>query len=322
MAGDWRDDNPHHIGRFVQQMRKALITVPHDDDIEAVTQMVMMLQDGEIPIVDITSVREQTLDMTLDLYEDLGDIHPVWPMSLMVARNKHGNIYGTMCMFLDAHDDGNPETKVATVWESYDIVTGEPVNTGDWWSRVRKVLVLGVYNGGRSDGQPVCITGPVAWFRIALDEQGNPIDINHMYPGNITVTGDDRVRDAGVATLRDLMLNIAITCVRAYMIAGASNVELVEATYPRRIQKRLERTGTRLQTIVIKRTGKTYQHKAGQKLGGDIPQEFVRGHFAKYGIDGRGKLFGKYTGKFWIPGHVRGSIESDKEREVDYRVEA
>lgn len=35
-----------------------------------------------------------------------------------------------------------------------------------------------------------------------------------------------------------------------------------------------------------------------------------RGHFAEYGDDyGKGKLFGKYEGRFFIPAHVRGSAE-------------
>jgi hypothetical protein len=32
-----------------------------------------------------------------------------------------------------------------------------------------------------------------------------------------------------------------------------------------------------------------------------------RGHFAEYGINGKGKLFGKYSGRFWIPPVVKGS---------------
>lgn len=32
-----------------------------------------------------------------------------------------------------------------------------------------------------------------------------------------------------------------------------------------------------------------------------------RGHFATYGKDGKGRLFGKHEGTFWIPQHIRGN---------------
>lgn len=47
-----------------------------------------------------------------------------------------------------------------------------------------------------------------------------------------------------------------------------------------------------------------------------------RGHFAHYGEKyGKGKLFGKHEGQFWVPSHVRGSVDvgiADK----DYAVKA
>jgi hypothetical protein len=40
-----------------------------------------------------------------------------------------------------------------------------------------------------------------------------------------------------------------------------------------------------------------------------VPLTSVVGHFARYGVDGRGLLFGKYAGRFWIPQHARGKKE-------------
>jgi len=34
-----------------------------------------------------------------------------------------------------------------------------------------------------------------------------------------------------------------------------------------------------------------------------------RGHFATYGMDGKGLLFGKHKGRIWVPMHTRGSAE-------------
>ena len=39
-----------------------------------------------------------------------------------------------------------------------------------------------------------------------------------------------------------------------------------------------------------------------------MPHHYCRGHFATYTEEK--PLFGKYSGKFWIPAHVRGSVKN------------
>ncbi len=62
----------------------------------------------------------------------------------------------------------------------------------------------------------------------------------------------------------------------------------------------------------------------GKGISPDSPFRIVRGHFSTYGMphpsDGkmRGKLFGKYSGRFWVPKHDVGTpkagvIEKDYE---------
>lgn len=47
-----------------------------------------------------------------------------------------------------------------------------------------------------------------------------------------------------------------------------------------------------------------------------------RGHFAEYGdAYGKGKLFGKYEGRFWMPAHVRGSADVGTVQK-DYAIKA
>jgi hypothetical protein len=48
--------------------------------------------------------------------------------------------------------------------------------------------------------------------------------------------------------------------------------------------------------------------KANQDLWNNRAHD-CRGHVREYGIGGKGKLFGKYTGRFWVPPHSRGSKE-------------
>jgi hypothetical protein len=48
-------------------------------------------------------------------------------------------------------------------------------------------------------------------------------------------------------------------------------------------------------------------------------RHIVRGHFAEYGMNGKGKLFGKVAGKFWVPAHYRGNPELG-EVDKSYRI--
>jgi hypothetical protein len=46
----------------------------------------------------------------------------------------------------------------------------------------------------------------------------------------------------------------------------------------------------------------------------ETPLTSVRGHFARYGVEGReGLLFGKHAGKFWVPTHARGVGDGEPE---------
>ena len=53
-----------------------------------------------------------------------------------------------------------------------------------------------------------------------------------------------------------------------------------------------------------------------------MPRHVCRGHFAEYGPQfGKGLLFGRYAGRFFIPPHLRGD-EKNGIVEKDYAVAA
>lgn len=56
---------------------------------------------------------------------------------------------------------------------------------------------------------------------------------------------------------------------------------------------------------------KSVLEREGQASTGGLKKalHICRGHFASYGIDGKGLLFGKHSGRYWIPMHTRGSAE-------------
>jgi hypothetical protein len=74
--------------------------------------------------------------------------------------------------------------------------------------------------------------------------------------------------------------------------------------------------------IHVRPISNSYRGKGKESVAfGSVPLHSVRGHFAEYGTNGRGKLFGKYSGRYWIPAHARGSSEHG-EVEQSYVMEA
>jgi hypothetical protein len=56
--------------------------------------------------------------------------------------------------------------------------------------------------------------------------------------------------------------------------------------------------------------------------GPAMPSHDVRGHWVEYGPEyGKGKLFGKLSGRFWVPAHARGSADTG-EVVKDYKIKA
>jgi len=70
-------------------------------------------------------------------------------------------------------------------------------------------------------------------------------------------------------------------------------------------------------TLEVQPVGRSRAARHGENDGFDETPEsnkrrlhLCRGHFAEYGINGKGKLFGKYSGRFWIPPVVKGASSS------------
>lgn len=114
------------------------------------------------------------------------------------------------------------------------------------------------------------------------------------------------------ATL-DLATQATLQSVTAFMFSHCKNVELVERLPKRHEQREAKRRGEpilKYHEIVID-PGRTTQVAVGAgNPHQDKPSRalhIARGHFATYTEDK--PLFGKYTGTYWRPAHVRGSAE-------------
>jgi hypothetical protein len=154
-------------------------------------------------------------------------------------------------------------------------------------------------------------------LRHAIHEDGSPADINWlalMSRGKFDeagrlVDGNAKIWEASMVTLG-----------AALNFLNASNIDIAEPARPRPLRRRIERTGVQVQTIVVRPPGKARSKSAVVRPidALEAPLSPVRGHWSHYGERyNRGRLFGKYEGKFWIPAHTRGAGDPAETRK-DY----
>lgn len=141
---------------------------------------------------------------------------------------------------------------------------------------------------------------------LMLDASGKPVappSIGLMYP----VDGEEAEITAKVA---GFFFPFAL----ALSFLHCKNVTVEDAPDPRTRQGRRadERAGLptpRYKTLVIEPMKKVLQTEGGIATNGlKKALHICRGHFSHYSEEK--PLFGKYSGQFWIPAHVRGSADA------------
>lgn len=253
------------------------------------------------PVVDCTAIfqAQQALD-EIRLYDDHPAITPPWGDALLCYVNSFGNVIGLQVHRRDwdgsapAREDWFTENEVA-------------------WSRVRWIAETTVWAGGRSgDGKYLPTSGPCHMFRHAIRDDGAPEDINWLAllapPGRHGQRAE--LGDPNQGTWDAAMVTLGA----ALNFLNASNVGIAEPQRPRPIRRRQARTGVTVQAIVVRPPGKRRAASSAPRPIEPGEQVFspVRGHWARYGVEGReGLLFGKYAGKFWVPAHARGQGEAE-----------
>lgn len=266
------------------------------------------------PIVDATAIYDSLIarDDPVALYEDHPCIAPPWDSAAVCYENEHGNVIAItfLAPTMDGHRNWSAEQVVA------DLETGrqggtqpalwEPAEPVDW-DRVKWVITALAWIGGRSAAGPVKTGGPVHMWKFAVYENGEPADLHWVqllpqFP-------------------REFWDNAHLVLLGALNFCNCRNVELVEPQRPRPEARRIARTGMQVHEINVFPTGKSVRSAAGERQGG-TPLTSVRGHFACYGPEyDRGLLFGRHSGRFWIPQHARGEAALG-ENQHDYRLVA
>lgn len=106
-------------------------------------------------------------------------------------------------------------------------------------------------------------------------------------------------KELGVLNVSFLALDILNTT------RGCTESVTPPAPLSKKWQKKTGRPLMRYSRIVIPNPSSRSDHGNGEHSS-SCALHSVRGHWAQYGSEGKGKLFGKYEGEFWIPSHERG----------------
>jgi len=111
----------------------------------------------------------------------------------------------------------------------------------------------------------------------------------------------------------------------ACAVMHCKNVTTREEHLPRQLRRDRQRRGLPdivYRTLVVGPSPGQSGGKGAPKHEKTTRLHLCRGHFAEYGPDyGKGKLFGRLEGRYWVPPHVKGSADNGRV-EKTYRVEA
>lgn len=235
------------------------------------------------PVVDATAIYKSLVDRDTGVafYED-HNIAPVWRESLICYVNEHGNVI----------------VHVVLAFEFQGGMRWEGANDECDWERVKWVFESMTFAGGTAaTGSQVPTSGPLLRLQLAVYEDGEIGDIHWI-----------QVYEAQPVSVWDMATLVLLGTLTFFV---SRNVELGEpVSRPRGIRRRMDRIGVKVNELLVFPVGKsTRSLRTGDIVEGSQPISNVRGHYAKYGIEGRGLLFGKYAGRFWIPEHARGAEE-------------
>lgn len=274
------------------------------------------------PVVDIQPIYDAWMSETdegTDVYSY--QCAPPWETALMGYVNSVGNVTIIQTTAFDLTDPEAAEMKdwPGHRWQpgdrnddghSFGPADAEPAHLIEW-DEVRWIVTVCIYLGGRtSTGVAIPTIGPCFIWRIPV------------YPDG--VIADIRWFQVDARASRDMFDNAIVCFLRTIDMCNCANVVVVDPdrSYDRPTRRRLQRTGVRFSEIHIRPLSRSYRGLGTPLSDVTTPLTGVRGHFVHYGPKyGKGLLFGKYEGRYWIPQHLRGSAEVG-EVEQTYVVEA
>lgn len=273
------------------------------------------------PVVDATPIYQPMADdpePMVNLYDDYQCLAPPWDFGSICYRNQHGNVIVMACMATDwfnlpnEGDDATPDEMNRASWKlateamerlvggkSDDLWDGNPDDGPIDWDNIRWTIDTFLWTGGRGGSGPMPTVGPIHMWRTAVRPDGTPADHHWVSLTAYPMENWDMAH---------------ITLLGALNFCNATNTEIVEPTRPRAEAKRIARTGVRVSMIHVRPMGRSANGARRLEPLDLTAQHGVRGHMAHYGAccpghDPKGLLFGKLTGRYWVPPHVRGDAK-------------
>lgn len=240
-------------------------------------------------VVDLTPVYREWVDT--DKRDDVygGLVMPVWQHAIVGYHNHHTSttrVGVALCTPIADYDERWPQ----------------PDDHPFDWAEVTHVhsLMTMVWSPLSPRGR-----GPLMIFRIAASADGRILDIHWT-----DIAETERGDEPGMGP----SMNLAWTLLRAYDLLACRNVDIVEPHRDRPTRRRIERAapGARISELAIFPAGGWSRSRGTPRPISETgtPLHTVRGHFAEYGVNGKGLLFGRLSGRFFVPQHARGRAEN------------
>jgi hypothetical protein len=206
----------------------------------------------------------------LDCQNDLGPLHLPYPTTWIEYR-----VHPSMAVGFLAVEETRDTGGWHQFWQGY--VKGANGRIG----RLPDIFQVFLAPNGRVvSARPLVAKGGKYQPKWDEPEQANPDDL-------------------GILNVSLLALDILNTT------RGYTESVTPPAPLSKKWQKKTGRPLVSYSRIVVPNPSSRSGHGNGEHSG-SCALHSVRGHWAQYGSEGKGKLFGKYEGEFWIPSHERG----------------
>jgi hypothetical protein len=208
------------------------------------------------------------------------------------------------------HADGL-EFPFNRIWIEGPLATSvEPNATSRWGTFIQAersdensnwmVMISGIL--GKTSEQPLYVGS----YRFVADPNGTMIKESRQFVVDLEVSrrnGEEKVKES-------CRIFCGLAC-DTLSLLGCKNISLkTNDNDPQQVGRAIKRHGGtpesyRYHTLVVRPPG-SKPGTPGQDIG-IMPRHVCRGHFSEYGHEfNKGLLFGKYSGRFYIPPHVKG----------------
>lgn len=298
-----KNDSYEAISKVIKDIESGNVK-PLNADLNLLVASARLMRQDEVPIVDMTSIYEAWVvsGKPYHMYEDTDCAAPPFQEAIYGYQNRHGNVC-IMQTFTWVRDDGFSVTDgmVFGSGHRWDVPDREIE-----WDRVKWITLIFGYFGGwsKTAGRSLRTQGIAFSAKLAIYEEGNVADVRWLQ--TCDRIGEELISDEVAVLLMSLNF---LNC---------TNIAAVEPTFDRPARRRIARilpsAERRARVIHVFPAGRS-RRKGDRGEPIVMPLSGVRAHFAHYGDccpgrhEPRGKLFGKHTGKFYVPQHTRGSEE-------------